>query len=46
MSSELAPVPKALVIITVCLLQSDRFRAQITGWVRHGAKLVPADGRS
>ncbi len=28
--SDVTPVPKALVIIVVCLLQSPRFRAQIT----------------
>jgi simple sugar transport system permease protein len=30
MSSEVAPVPKALVILAVCLLQSERLRAQLS----------------
>ena len=32
MSSEVAPVPKALVILTVCLLQSERLRSQLNWW--------------
>ena len=27
-----APVPKAIVIVAVCLLQSEKFRQQIAGW--------------
>jgi galactofuranose transport system permease protein len=34
MSSELAPVPKALVIVGVCLLQSEKFRKQVQSWVQ------------
>jgi galactofuranose transport system permease protein len=30
-SADVAPVPKALVIIAVCLLQSQAFRAKFTG---------------
>jgi ribose/xylose/arabinose/galactoside ABC-type transport system permease subunit len=33
MSSEVAPVPKALVILAVCLLQSERLRSQLK-WKR------------
>jgi simple sugar transport system permease protein len=33
-SADVAPVPKALVIIVVCLLQSDVFRAKVAGLVR------------
>jgi ribose/xylose/arabinose/galactoside ABC-type transport system permease subunit len=33
MPSDVAPVPKALVIIIVCLLQSPKLRAQISGLV-------------
>lgn len=29
-----APVPKAIVIVSVCLLQSDRFRTQLAGFFR------------
>jgi hypothetical protein len=29
-SSDIAPVPKALVIIAVCLLQSEVFRARLS----------------
>jgi len=39
MPSEVAPVPKALVIIVVCLLQSPRLRAQL-------AALRPGAGRA
>jgi simple sugar transport system permease protein len=35
MSSEVAPVPKALVILAVCLLQSERLRAQLR-WKKGG----------
>jgi simple sugar transport system permease protein len=35
MSSEVAPVPKALVILAVCLLQSERLRSQLK-WKRSG----------
>ena len=27
-----APVPKAIVIVAVCLLQSERFRNEVSGW--------------
>jgi ribose/xylose/arabinose/galactoside ABC-type transport system permease subunit len=28
----IAPVPKAIVIVAVCLLQSGKFRAELSGW--------------
>lgn len=28
----IAPVPKAIVIVAVCLLQSQKFRAEVAGW--------------
>ena len=30
--SDVAPVPKALAIIAVCLLQSPAFRRRVAGW--------------
>jgi simple sugar transport system permease protein len=30
----IAPVPKATVIVAVCLLQSSRFRDEVRGWMR------------
>lgn len=33
-----APVPKAIVIVGVCLLQSDRFRKQISNIIKIGGK--------
>jgi len=41
MPSDVAPVPKALVIIAVCLLQSPRLRAQLAAW-RSGVRRVGA----
>jgi simple sugar transport system permease protein len=37
MPADLAPVPKALVILIVCLLQADKLRAQLAGWTRRKA---------
>ena len=36
-SAEVAPVPKALVIIAVCLLQSEKFRERVRPWGRRPA---------
>jgi len=36
-SSDIAPVPKAVFIILVCLLQSDTFRRKVAGLVRRPA---------
>ena len=33
----IAPVPKAIVIVAVCLLQSEKFRAEVSGWFRRKA---------
>jgi galactofuranose transport system permease protein len=33
MSSDVAPVPKALVILAVCLLQADKLRARFRSWM-------------
>jgi simple sugar transport system permease protein len=41
MPSDVAPVPKALVIIAVCLLQSPRLRAQFSA-LRPGARRAGA----
>ena len=41
MPSDVAPVPKALVIIAVCLLQSPRLRAQLSA-LRPGARRAGA----
>ncbi|HAM71056.1 MAG TPA: sugar ABC transporter permease [Verrucomicrobiales bacterium] len=30
----IAPVPKAIVVVGVCLLQSSRFRGELSGWLR------------
>lgn len=32
MPPAIAPVPKAVVIVAVCLLQSGKFRAEVVGW--------------
>ena len=46
-SSDVAPVPKALVIVAVCLLQSPVFRSQVAGLVRRGVgTLRPAGGKA
>lgn len=46
-SSDVAPVPKALVIVAVCLLQSPVFRGQVVGLVRRGVwTLRPAGGKA
>ena len=45
-SSDISPVPKALVIIAVCLFQSESFRARISRFARPwGTTLKPAGSR-
>lgn len=41
MPSDVAPVPKALVILVVCLLQADRLRAQLAGLLPGGRSPRP-----
>jgi simple sugar transport system permease protein len=43
-SSDVAPVPKALVIVAVCLLQSPVFRGQVVGLVRRGVRTLRPAG--
>lgn len=35
--SDVAPLPKAIVIVAVCLLQSEAFRSQVTGLFKRSA---------
>ena len=45
-SSDISPVPKALVIIAVCLFQSESFRARLSRFVRpSGTILKPLGSR-
>jgi simple sugar transport system permease protein len=32
-SADVAPVPKALVVVAVCLLQAPAFRARVRQWL-------------
>ena len=43
-SSDISPVPKALVIIAVCLLQSEVFRTRLAGLLRPLEKLLKPVG--
>jgi galactofuranose transport system permease protein len=46
-SSDISPVPKALVIIAVCLFQSESFRTRISRFVRPSGRILkPLDSRS
>ena len=40
MPTAIAPVPKAVVIVAVCLLQSGKFRAEVVGWF--GRRATPS----
>jgi len=46
-SSDISPVPKALVIIVVCLFQSESFRTRIARFVRPSGRILkPLGSRS